>query len=118
MIQALEGSSARIQGWDRLFNRKHRMEGVMSGITLPRGFWYAGGLSLSIGFSAEYSMQKSSTTPYRVEDLGEVDNSEGARRFLEVLKTWPYPLNYAGLRPGRYAKNGAIDIFKRYAGID
>jgi RHS repeat-associated protein len=96
---------------------QHWMADNLSGLS-GTGWWYAGGLSLSIGYSVEYSMQKSSTTPYRVEDLGEVDNSEDAHRFLEALKTWPYPLNYAGLRPGRYAKNGAIDIFKRYAGID
>jgi RHS repeat-associated protein len=80
-----------------------------------KGFWYAGGLSLSVGFSVEFSMQKTYTTNYFYDDLGDVDNPEDAHRFMQVLETWAYPLNYAGLRPFR---TDAVETFKEYACID
>jgi hypothetical protein len=62
-------------------------------------------------------MQKTFTTNLWVEDVGDVDNPEDARTFLKALETWPYPLEYTGLRFARYGKGGAIDMFKSYAGI-
>jgi hypothetical protein len=87
------------------------------------GYWYgaeAALLNALYEVTPEFTYHKAYTELRYQNDLGSICNPDDARKFLNVLQTWPYPwpqgISYSGLVYWRYLV--AVPKFKEYAGLD